>query len=83
MEHAGIHDGDILVIDREVEVRHGDVVVASHAGGYVVCRYLVEEGQAWLYKDMLGEEDLAPIADFAIWGVVIFSVHNPNKRTTR
>jgi SOS-response transcriptional repressor LexA len=33
MEHAGIYDGDILVVDRAVAVKHGDLVVASHTGG--------------------------------------------------
>ncbi len=31
------------------------------------------------YWDMIGEEDLAPISEFEIWGVVICSVHNPNE----
>jgi len=44
LTHAGIYDGDILLLDCAVDVQHGDVVMASHAGAYVLRRYLVEEG---------------------------------------
>jgi DNA polymerase V len=37
---AGICDGDILVVDRSVEPRHGDVVVASWDGQQPVCKVL-------------------------------------------
>jgi DNA polymerase V len=79
MAHAGIFDGDILVVDRAREARDGDVVVASHAGGYVIRRYRVEHGIDLLYAES-GAEDLAPVADFEVWGVVIYSVHDPHRR---
>lgn len=39
MEGAGIHDGDILIVDRAIEAAHGDVVVAA-VGGELTCKYL-------------------------------------------
>lgn len=35
---AGLHDGDILVVDRSIEARTGNVVVATVDGGYTVKR---------------------------------------------
>lgn len=80
MTDAGIYDGDILVVDKAVDAQDGNVVVATHAGEFWVRRYRVEGGQAWLYRDAIGEEDLAPVKDFEIWGVVNYSVHHPNGR---
>jgi DNA polymerase V len=32
----GIHDGDLLVIDRSIEPRSGDVVIVAHQGVFGV-----------------------------------------------
>ncbi len=44
MINAGIHDGDILVVDRSLEARTGDVVVAARDGAFTVKR--LERGPA-------------------------------------
>ncbi|WP_117234769.1 LexA family protein [Vibrio maerlii] len=36
MTEVGIYDGDLLVIDRSSTPHHGDVVVATHEGLFVV-----------------------------------------------
>lgn len=36
---AGIRPGDLLVVDRSLEARHGDVVIAA-VNGEMVCKYL-------------------------------------------
>lgn len=36
MVDAGIHDGDILVVDRSIQEAHGDIVVASLDGDLTV-----------------------------------------------
>ncbi len=38
MIEAGIHPGDILVVDRSLEARHGDVVIAAVDGELTVKR---------------------------------------------
>ena len=35
---AGINDGDVLVVDRSVRVRNGDIIIASVAGEFTVKR---------------------------------------------
>lgn len=37
---AGILDGDILVVDRSVRPRHGDLVLATWEGNQPCCKYL-------------------------------------------
>ncbi len=41
---AGIDDGDILVVDRALQVRQGDIVIASVHGEFTVKRF-VKEGE--------------------------------------
>lgn len=40
MLHAGICDGDVLVVDRSVAVKDGDIVVATWEGNQPVCKVL-------------------------------------------
>lgn len=40
MVDAGICDGDILIIDRSVTPRHGDIVIASWEGNQPTCKIL-------------------------------------------
>lgn len=44
MEGAGIYNGDILVVDRSLEVFNGDIVVASVDGAFTVKRFDVSQG---------------------------------------
>lgn len=81
MVGAGIQSGDILVVDRSLDARDGDVVVAAVNGEFTVKRLRYRLGQPWLtpanpaFKPMLITEDM----DTVIWGVVTASVHQYRK----
>lgn len=81
MIEAGISDGDIAVIDRSVEPRHGDIVVGYINGEFTI-KYLdlthKEEGFIELrpankeFKAIrINETD-----DFEVWGVVVWTIKN-------
>ena len=74
MVNAGIGDGDLLVVDRSITPREGDVVVAVVDGGFT-CKRIRRVGKAWsLASDGDGPEiqvDTDQGAD--IWGVVSWS----------
>ena len=77
MTDAGIHDGDILVVDRSVEPEGGDVVVAALDGELTVKRYEVHSGHPYLMPE---NEDHDPIAidpgqELIVWGVVQHVIH--------
>lgn len=49
MVEAGICDGDVLIVDRSVTPRHGDIVIASWDGNAPVCKTLhLRDGQMQL-----------------------------------
>jgi DNA polymerase V len=77
MTDAGIHDDDILVVDRAVEPTDGAIVVAALDGELTVKRYCVREGAPYLVPE---NEDHTPIPvqpgqDLVVWGVVQHVIH--------
>ena len=78
MQDAGIHDGDLLVVDRAVEPSDGAIVVAALDGELTVKRYRDHEEQPVLVPE---NDDHAPIPiepgqDLIVWGVVQHVVHD-------
>ena len=74
---AGIHDGDLLVVDRSVEAAHRKVVIAALEGELTVKRLLRREGRVLLAPE---NPDFLPIditeSEFVhIWGVVTYVIH--------
>ena len=77
MIKAGIHPGDILVVDRSLEAKHGKIVIAALDGQLTVKRlhkssqgtYLVPENDE--YEPIKIEEG----NDVVIWGIVTSVLH--------
>lgn len=72
MEGAKIFDGDVLVVDRSVEPKHGSIVVAAVYGELVVKRLQKERSGLALISE---NEEYKPILiddteGCFIWGVV-------------
>jgi len=77
MTEAGIHDGDILVVDRSIEPEDGSVVVAALDGELTVKRYEVHSGRPYLMPEAESYDPI-PIRDgqeLVVWGVVRHVVH--------
>jgi len=77
MIEAGIHDGDILVVDRAVRSRSGHVVVAVLDGEFTVKRLRLTAGRVVLQpaNPVYPAIEVAEEADFEIWGVVTAVIH--------
>lgn len=77
MVNAGIHDGDILVVDRAVEPVDGKVVVAAINGNLSVKRLKKEDEDVYLVSENEDYDDIevTPHNDFQVWGVVTFVIH--------
>lgn len=58
MQGAGISDGDVLVVDRSLEVRNGDIVVAAIEGEFTVKRLELSAGKVRLLPE---NPDFEPI----------------------
>lgn len=76
MRGAGIHDGDILVVDRSLGAAPGHVVVAVVNGEMVVKRLSRRGGRMALVSESpeyppIGMED----GEVSVWGVVTSVIH--------
>lgn len=78
MQDAGITDGDLIVIDRSLEPREGDIVVAYIDGEFTLKRITIDAVHhcLWLLPE---NEKYQPIKvtednDFTVWGVVTYNI---------
>jgi DNA polymerase V len=83
----GIHDGDLLVIDRSVEPRSGDVVIVAHQGVFLL-RPLRRQGEQWLLEPLRAGEgvivvDLESFDRSGLFGVVAHAVHHLARSPSR
>lgn len=75
MENAGIEEGDILVIDRSLDPRNGDIVVAYVNGEFTVKYLDISKKDKGIVKLMPANSRYNPIVmhdgdELQIWGVV-------------
>ncbi|WP_367122700.1 LexA family protein [Sulfurivirga sp.] len=77
MTGAGIHDGDLLVVDRALEARDGDIVIAVVDGALTVKRLRREGGRTWLQAENPDYADIVPgeAQQLELWGVVTAVIH--------
>lgn len=72
MLNAGIDIDDELIVDRSLDAKHGDIVVALIDNDFTVKRLIIDESGQWLkaenpeYKNIY----LADGQELIIWGVV-------------
>lgn len=79
MTGAGIHDGDVVIVDRSLKPYSGKIVIAVLNGEMLIRRLEKTMNKIRLLPET---SKLAPIeidtssADFAIWGVVTYVIHS-------
>ena len=77
MIDAGIFEGDVLIVDRSIEPKHNDIVLATLNNEFLVKRLCKPAGVIKLVSE---NPIYPPIVikvsdDFAVWGVVTNSIH--------
>ncbi len=77
MQNAGIQDGDTLVVDRSLEARNDDIVIAALNGEFTVKRLVYRASKPWLIpcNPAFSEIKLTEDMDTVIWGVVTSVIH--------
>ena len=78
MMGAGIHEGDLLIVDRSLEARDGKVVIAVVNGELLVKRLKYDGNQPSLVAEHpdYPELKITEVMDFQIWGVVTNVIHS-------
>ena len=78
MINAGIHDNDILIVDRSLKPAHGKIVIAVVDGQMTVKRLYKQSGKLFLIPE---NKNFKPIEitenmSIEIWGVVVTAIHS-------
>jgi len=75
---AGIHCGDLLVVDRSLEPKDKSVVIAVIDGELTVKRIRIEKKKVTLEpeNESYSVRQITEDADFQVWGVVTSVIHN-------
>jgi DNA polymerase V len=78
MTGVGIHDGDLLVVDRALEPKSGAIVVAVIDGELTVKRLRIDDGRVWLMPENPAYPplEIKEGSELVIWGVVAHSVRS-------
>ena len=84
MKGCGIDDGDLLVIDKSIEPRDGDIVVAFIDGDFTLKKVKLEPDGSCLWL-MPANEDYPPIKvtednHFVVWGVLTYNIKRQLRR---
>ena len=77
MLKAGIHDGDILIVDRSLEPGDKKIVIAVVNGDLTVKRIRKVKGKVFLEpeSDEFKPIELSEATDCKVWGVVTYAIH--------
>ena len=77
MTGAGIHSGDILIVDRSLEAKHNRIVVAVLNGEFTVKRLSWQKGKIRLIPENPAYDpiEIKEGTEFEIWGVATNVIH--------
>ncbi len=88
MNGAGINNNDLLIVDRSLDPRPKDIVVAILDGSFTLKRLALHQGELCLEAANLNYPaiKLNNYGEVQIWGVATYSIHTlktsiKNKRT--
>ena len=74
---AGIHDGDVVIVDRSIKPDSGKVIIATLNGEMLIRRFEKNFNKIRLMPETnkLATIDIDPYAEFSVWGVVTYVIH--------
>ena len=78
MINAGIKDKDLIIVDKSLKARPGNIIIAMIDGEFTIKRLSIKNDELYLkaenhnYPDFRFKHHI----DVQIWGVVIYSIHS-------
>ena len=78
MDDVGIHNGDLLVVDRSLDPKNFSIVIANVNEELVVKSFLRQNNQNFLTsgsKKLKDKINLTENPEILIWGVVTYVIH--------
>ena len=78
MNKVGIHNGDLLVVDRSLDPKNFSTVIANVNEELVVKTFIKEKNESFLTsgsKEVNDKINLTENLEVVIWGVVTYVIH--------
>ena len=78
MINAGIRDKDLIIVDKSLTAKPGNIIIAMIDGEFTIKRLSIKNNELYLkaenhnYPDFRFKNHI----DVQIWGVVIYSIHS-------
>ena len=78
MINAGIKDNDLVIVDKSLRAKTGNIIIAMVDGEFTIKRLSIKNNELYLkaenpnYPDFRFKNHI----DIQIWGVVIYSIHS-------
>ena len=78
MVNAGIKDNDLIIVDKSLRAKTGNIIIAMVDGEFTIKRLSIKNNELYLkaenpnYPDFRFKNHI----DIQIWGVVIYSIHS-------
>lgn len=74
---AGIHNGDVVIVDKSIMAANGKVIIAVLNGEMLIRRLSISNNKKRLLPETnkLAPIDIDAAGEFTIWGVVTYVIH--------
>ena len=78
MINAGIKDKDLIIVDKSLTAKPGNIIIAMIDGEFTVKRLSMKNNELYLKAENQSYPDFKfkNHIDVQIWGVVIYSIHS-------
>ena len=78
MINAGIKDKDLIIVDKSLIAKPGNIVIAMIDGEFTIKRLSIKNNELYLKSENHNYPDFRfkNHIDVQIWGVVIYSIHS-------
>jgi DNA polymerase V len=75
---AGIHNGDVVIVDRSLEAKNGKVIIAVLDGEMLIRRLEINQSKKRLLPatKKLSAIEINDSNTFSVWGVVTYVIHS-------
>jgi len=78
MINAGIKDKDLIIVDKSLIAKPGNIIIAMIDGEFTIKRLSIKNDELYLKSENHNYPDFSfkNHIDVQIWGVVIYSIHS-------
>ena len=82
MVEDNIHDGDVLIVDKSLNIQHNSIAVLNYEGQLVVKKIIKKNNKFFLISKLGNHNHFIEIIEdneTQVWGVVTYVIHKVKK----